>query len=369
MGEIKRRITKKISVGNTVIGGNSPIAVQSMTKTDSRDVFSTLTQIRQLQKAGCDIIRMAVPDEIAARNIKEIKRKISIPLVADIHFNHKLALMAINAGADKIRINPGNIEDKGKLREIVMAAKKAKIPVRIGVNSGSFEKFSERKRGEESYKIAKKMVAKAVSFVKYFENNGFADLVISLKASDVLTTIYAYKLMAEKCDYPFHLGITEAGTLFNGTIKSAMGIGALLCDGIGDTIRVSLASNPSDEVKVGKQILKFLNLKKEGVDLIVCPTCGRCEIDIFKIADKVEKAVINIRKPLKLAVMGCSVNGPGEAKEADLGIAGGKKLGLIFKQGKIIKKVREENLVREFLKELSKLNADEHKTRGYKCTK
>lgn len=355
MKMLKRRKTRDISTANLKIGGSFPITIQSMTKTDTRNVTATVKQIVQLQNEGCNIIRVAVPDEKAAESIKEIKRNISIPLVADIHYNYKLALLSIESGADKIRINPGNIGEEWKLKEIIREAKCAKIPIRIGVNSGSYEKLNNRKRGESSIEIAKKMVKKALSFIRVFENNGFSDIVISLKASDVLTSIYSYKLMAEKCDYPFHLGITEAGTLMSGTIKSSIGIGALLSQGIGDTIRVSLASSPVEEVRVGKQILKSLKIGMEGVDLIVCPTCGRCEINILKIADRIEKAAASINKPLRLAVMGCSVNGPGEAKEADLGIAGGRKTGLIFKKGKLIKKVKEADLVKEFLKELNKM--------------
>ncbi|MFH1825030.1 MAG: flavodoxin-dependent (E)-4-hydroxy-3-methylbut-2-enyl-diphosphate synthase [Candidatus Firestonebacteria bacterium] len=355
MEQLRRRKTKEIKIGKVIIGGKFPVSIQSMTKTDTRDVLSTINQIKELEKAGCEIVRVAVPDEISAKNLRIIKKEISIPLVGDIHFNYKLALMAIDSGVDKIRINPGNIGEEYKIKEILKAAKLARIPIRIGVNSGSLEKFMYRRRGEESLEVAKKMVSKALSFIKLFEKNKFFDIVLSLKASDTLTTINAYKLIAKKCDYPFHIGITEAGTLLPGTVKSSIGMGILLSEGMGDTLRVSLASSPLDEVRVGKEILKTLKLRKEGVDLIVCPTCGRCEINIFKIADEVEKNILHIKKSLKLAVMGCVVNGPGEAKEADLGLAGGKKLGIIFKYGQIIKKVKEKDLVKEFLKELRKI--------------
>jgi (E)-4-hydroxy-3-methylbut-2-enyl-diphosphate synthase len=355
MEQLTRRKTREIKIGKVRIGGKFPIAVQSMTKTDTRDACSTINEIKKLEEVGCEIVRVAIPDEVAAKNLKNIKKEISIPLVGDIHFNYKLALMAIDSGVDKIRINPGNIGEEYKIIEILKAAKSAKIPIRIGINSGSLEKYIYKKRHESSIEVAKKMVSKALSFIRLFEKNKFFDIVLSLKASDTLTTINAYRLLAEKCNYPFHIGITEAGTLLPGTIKSSIGIGILLSEGIGDTIRVSLASSPLNEVRVGYEILKTLKLRKRGVDLIVCPTCGRCEIDIFKIAEEIEKNTLHITKPLKLAVMGCSVNGPGEAKEADLGLAGGKKLGIIFKFGKIIKKVREEDLIKEFLKELRKI--------------
>lgn len=354
--ENSRRKTKAIKVGKVIIGGGAPVSVQSMTKTHTKDVTATIKQIKELERADCEIVRVAVPDELSAKNLKIIKSRITIPVVADVHFNHKLALMAIDSGVDKIRINPGNISEEYKIKEIINAAKSANIPIRIGINSGSIEKYSQKKRGCSSLDVAKDMVKKADSFIKLFEKYNFTDLVLSLKASDTLTTINAYRLMAEKCAYPFHLGITEAGTLLNGTIKSCIGIGILLNEGIGDTIRVSLASAPVDEVKVGYEILKVLRLRRYGVDLIVCPTCGRCEVDLFKIAHEIEKHLMNIKKPLKISVMGCVVNGPGEASESDLGVACGKKSGLIFNNGKIIKKVNERELVKEFLLELKKLN-------------
>ncbi|MFH1074581.1 MAG: flavodoxin-dependent (E)-4-hydroxy-3-methylbut-2-enyl-diphosphate synthase [Candidatus Firestonebacteria bacterium] len=351
---MNRRKTRPVFCGTIKIGGNAPVSIQSMTKTDTRDVRATVFQIKELEKAGCDIIRVAIPDEKAAKAIINIKKGIKIPLVADIHFNYKLALMSIEAGADKIRINPGNIGEEWKVKEIFAAAKSAKIPIRIGLNAGSIEKYTEKKRHEKASVTADKLVAKALEYVKFFEKNRFYDMVVSLKASDTMTTVNAYEKMAKHCDYPFHLGVTEAGTAITGTVKSSVGIGLLLSRGLGDTLRVSLAAEPKEEVKVGREILKALGLRKNESDLVVCPTCGRCEVDIFGMAKKVEDEMLKLAKPVKIAVMGCVVNGPGEAKEADLGLAGGKKSGLIFKNGKIIKKVSKNNLLKEFIKELKK---------------
>ena len=350
-----RRLTRPVKAGNIAIGGKAPVSVQSMTKTDTRNVSATVAQIKKLQSAGCEIIRCAVPDEDAARKIKEIKAGIKIPLVADIHFNSKLAVLAIEAGADKIRINPGNIGSDLKVKEIIAAAKSARIPIRIGVNAGSLEKYSGRQRHEGAAATAKKMVKKALSFIRFFEKNKFEDIVLSLKASDTLTTIEAYTQMAKECDYPFHIGVTEAGTVSGGTIKSAVGIGVLLHSGIGDTLRVSLAGDPVEEIRVGYGILKTLKLREKGVDLIVCPTCGRCGVSLFPIAEEVERLTSGIERPVKIAVMGCVVNGPGEASEADLGIACGKGMGMLFKNGKVIKRVREGKLVGELMKEIKKL--------------
>ncbi|OGF48403.1 MAG: 4-hydroxy-3-methylbut-2-en-1-yl diphosphate synthase [Candidatus Firestonebacteria bacterium RIFOXYA2_FULL_40_8] len=351
---MSRRKTRIVYCGKVKIGGNAPISIQSMTKTDTRDAAATISQIKEIEKAGCDIIRVAVPDEIAAKAIVKIKKGIKIPLVADIHFNYKLALLAIDAGADKIRINPGNIGEEWKVKEILSAAKSAKIPIRIGLNAGSIEKYAGKKRHETAPVIAAKLVAKAAEYVRFFEKNNFYQTVISLKASDTMTTVEAYRKMAKLCDYPFHLGVTEAGTAITGTVKSSVGLGIMLNEGLGDTLRVSLAAEPTEEVKVGREILKALGLRKNESDLVVCPTCGRCEVDIFGMAKKVEDEMLKLKKPLKIAVMGCVVNGPGEAAEADLGLAGGKKAGLIFKNGKIIKKVPEKHLLREFIKELKK---------------
>lgn len=345
---VKRRTTKIVKIGNLKIGGNFPIVVQSMTNTPSWDVEKTVNQIKKLEKTGCEIIRIGVPDLRSAKTIKEIKKKISIPLVADIHYSAELAQESINQGADKIRINPGNFPES-ELAKIVKLCKKRKIPIRIGINSGSLEReiLGGRKRA-----TAEMMVKSALKNVRLMENLGFYDLVISLKAPDVLRTIRAYEMLAEKVDYPFHLGITEAGTEFSGTIKSAMGIGYLLLRGIGDTIRVSLSADPTEEVKVGWEILKSLGLRERGVKIISCPTCARSEIDVIKIAGEIERETRDIKNPLKIAVMGCLINGLGEGREADLAIVGAKNLALIMKGGKIIQKVKKENVLREFKKEL-----------------
>jgi len=343
-----RRKSKIIKIGNLKIGGNSPILVQSMTNTPGWDVEKTVKQIKKLEKTGCEIIRIGVPDLRSAKTIKEIKKKINIPLVADIHYSAELAQESINQGADKIRINPGNFP-KSELAKIVKLCKKRKIPIRIGINSGSLEKDI---LGKHKRVTAEMMVKSALKNVRLMENLGFYDLVISLKAPDVLRTIKAYEMLAGKVDYPFHLGITEAGTEFSGTIKSAMGIGYLLLRGIGDTIRVSLSADPTEEVRVGWEILKSLELRERGVKIISCPTCARSEIDVIKIVGEIEKGTRDIKKPLKIAVMGCLVNGLGEGREANLAIVGAKNLALIMRDGKIIQKVKKENILREFKKEL-----------------
>lgn len=344
-----RKKTKEVRIGNIHIGGNNPIAVQSMTNTDTKDIKKTVNQIRDLQNAGCDIVRVAVLDFEAANAIKEIKKEINIPIVADIHFNYRLAIEAIKNGADKIRINPGNIGSEDKLKLVADAAKDSGIPIRVGVNSGSLEKDILSKYGGVT---AEGIVESALKSVSLLEKCGFYDIVISLKTSNVSLTIESYKLISEKVNYPLHLGVTEAGTSFSGTIKSAIGIGTLLYMGIGDTIRVSLTGDPVEEVKVGKQILKSLGLLKDGVEIISCPTCGRTRINLIDLAKKVEDATTGIKESIKIAVMGCAVNGPGEAKEADIGIAGGVGEGLIFKHGKVYKKVPEDKLFDEFMKEL-----------------
>lgn len=347
-----RKITREVKIGNKKIGGNNPILVQSMTNTDTHDIEKTIEQIRRLEAEGCDIIRVAVPDMEAAEAIKEIKKNINIPLVADIHFDYRLAIKSIENGADKIRINPGNIGREENIKKVVEIAKEKGIPIRIGVNSGSLEKEILHK-----YKgvTAEAVVESALKNVLILEKLGFYDIVISLKTTNVPLTIEAYKLASSKVDYPLHVGITEAGTIEAGTIKSAIGIGTLLYLGIGDTIRVSLTGDPVHEVRVGRQILRSLGLLKEGVEVISCPTCGRTKIDLIRLAEEVEKRTRNIKKPLKVAVMGCAVNGPGEAKEADIGIAGGDGEGVIFKKGKVYKKVKEEELVEELMKEIEKL--------------
>ena len=339
-------------MGGVIIGGGFPVSIQSMTNTDTRDVDSTVAQIKKLNDEGCEIIRVAVPDMEAAAKLGEIKSRIAIPLVADIHFQYKLALESIRQGADKIRINPGNIGDEWKVKEIIKAARNAEIPIRIGVNSGSLPKDIVESHGREN---PEGMVTAVMRQLEIMEKNDFHNIVIAMKASNVITTYRAHLMLAERIDYPFHLGITEAGTLKTGTIKSAVGLGALLINGIGDTLRVSLAADPIEEVRVAKAILKSLELKKEGVEIIACPTCGRCEIDMIPIAEAVEQKTRHIKTPLKVAVMGCVVNGPGEASSADVGIAGGRGLGLLFRKGKIIRKIPENKLEETLLAEIENL--------------
>ena len=343
-----RRKSKIVKIGNLKIGGNSPILVQSMTNTPGWDVEKTVKQIKKLEKAGCEIIRVGVPDLKSARVLSKIKKKIRLPLVADIHFSADLALESINQGVDKIRINPGNFPKKD-LAKIVELCKENKIPIRIGINSGSLEKDI---LGKHKRVTAEMMVKSALKNVRLMKNLGFYDLVISLKAPDVLRTIKAYEMLAGKVDYPFHLGITEAGTEFSGTIKSAMGIGYLLLRGIGDTIRVSLSANPTEEVKVGWEILKSLELREKGVKIISCPTCARSKIDVIKIAGEIEKETRDIKNPLKIAVMGCLINGLGEGREANLAIVGTKNLALIMKDGKIIHRVKKIGILKIFNNEL-----------------
>ncbi|MGL4731639.1 MAG: flavodoxin-dependent (E)-4-hydroxy-3-methylbut-2-enyl-diphosphate synthase [Clostridium sp.] len=349
---MKRRETKRIKIGNIEIGGDSKIAIQSMTNTDTRDVEATVSQILKLEKAGCDIVRCAVPDMKAAEAIKDIVKKIHIPLVADIHFDYKLAIKAMENGISKLRINPGNIGDEDRVKAVVKVAKEKNIPIRIGVNSGSLEKNIL-----EKYKkpCAKALVESALGHVKILEDMEFYDIVISIKSSDVSEMIESYTLMSQMVDYPLHLGVTEAGTPFRAAIKSSVGIGSLLSQGIGDTLRVSITGDVIEEIKVGKEILKSLGYIDEGVKFVSCPTCGRTEINLIKIANEVEEKLAGMDKNIKVAVMGCVVNGPGEAREADIGIAGGKGCGIIFKKGEVIKKVSEEDLVSELMKEIEKL--------------
>lgn len=346
-----KKKTKEIKIGNLKIGGNNPAIIQSMCNTDTRDIANTIAQINQLEKAGCELIRVAVPDMIAAKAIKGIKAGINIPLVADIHFDYKLALEAILGGIDKIRINPGNIGSKEKTGAVVSACKERAIPIRIGVNVGSLEKEFEDKYGRTS----KAMVASALHHIRILEDLNFNDIIVSLKASDIERTVEAYRLLSSKVNYPLHLGITEAGTPKTGIIKSSIGLGILLYEGIGDTIRVSLTADPIQEVKVGWEILKAMKLRKRGATLVSCPTCGRTEIDLIGLANKVEEALVNIDKDITVAVMGCIVNGPGEAKEADIGVAGGKGRGVIFKKGQILKTVPESEILNELLKEIEKI--------------
>ena len=345
------RKTREIKIGNLYIGGENPIIIQSMTNTPTEDVEKTVAQIKELEKAGCELVRVTVNTEKAAEAIKEIKKQINIPLVADIHFDYKLALKAMGNGIDKLRINPGNIGDDEKVKLVVEKAKELNIPIRIGVNSGSVEKKILEKYGRVT---AEGMVESAMYHVNLLEKYGFNNIIISLKASNVKMMVDAYRKISELVDYPLHLGVTEAGTEFQGTVKSAIGIGSLLVDGIGNTIRVSLTENPVEEIKVAKEILKVLGLRK-GVEIVSCPTCGRTQIDLIGLAKKVEKEFGNIEKNIKIAVMGCVVNGPGEAKEADIGIAGGKGEGLLFKKGEVVKKVKEEEIIPELRKMLEEI--------------
>ncbi len=349
---IKRKMTRQISIGNVKIGGGAPISVQSMTNTKTTDTEATVAQIKALQNAGCDLVRLAVPDMAAAKNIANIKSRVNIPLIADIHFDYRLALTAIEQGIDALRINPGNIGSEERVQAVVTAAKAKHIPIRIGVNAGSLDKKLLAKYGKVT---AEALVESAMQHVRILEKLDFHDIKISLKAHDVPLTIDAYRLMSRTVDYPLHLGITEAGTVNTGIIKSAVGIGALLAEGIGDTFRISLTGDPVNEVKVANEILKSLGLKEYGPTLISCPTCGRCNIDLPSIAEKVEKRLSDISKPIQVAVMGCVVNGPGEARDADIGIAGGKGEGLVFRKGEIIAKVSEDKLVDALFEELDKI--------------
>jgi len=348
----ERKKTLKVRVGNVYIGGDAPVSIQSMTNTKTSDVKATVGQIKELEKAGCDIVRVAVRDMQSALAMEEIKREVSIPVVADIHFDYRLAITAMEKGADKVRINPGNIGSEDRVRSVVSCAAERGIPIRIGVNSGSLEKEFLDKYGGITPEA---LVESALKHVSVLERLNFYDIVISLKSSNVPLMIAAYRLMSEKVSYPLHIGVTEAGTVYYGTVKSAVGIGDLLANGIGDTIRVSLTGSPTEEIKAGKAILKSLGLYNRGAELISCPTCGRTDINLIAIAEQVEKALENVDKHVKVAVMGCAVNGPGEAREADIGIAGGDGCALLFKKGKIIRKIPEDRLVEELLSEIEKL--------------
>ncbi|WP_255424266.1 flavodoxin-dependent (E)-4-hydroxy-3-methylbut-2-enyl-diphosphate synthase [Mitsuokella sp. AF21-1AC] len=345
----KRKMTRQIHIGPVAIGGGAPISVQSMTNTKTTDTEATVAQIRALQAAGCDIVRLAVPDRAAAENLGNIIRQVTVPLVADIHFDYKLALEAIRQGIHALRLNPGNIGGEEKVKAVVRAAKEAHIPIRIGVNAGSLDKKILRKYGGVTPEA---LVESAMEHVRILEALDFHDMKISLKAHDVPLTIAAYRLMSQTVDYPLHLGITEAGTVNTGIIKSAVGIGALLAEGIGDTFRISLTGDPVVEVRVANEILKSLGLKEYGPTLVACPTCGRTSIDLPAIAAQVEEKLRGIEEPIEVAVMGCVVNGPGEARGADVGIAGGNGEGLVFRKGEIIRKVPEADLVPELFKEI-----------------
>lgn len=356
--EAVRKKTKEVSIGSVIIGGNRPIAIQSMTNTKTEDVKATVEQILQLENAGCDIIRCAVPTMEAAQAFSEIKKNIHIPLVADIHFDYRLAIAAIEHGADKIRINPGNIGSEERIRAVVMAAKERNIPIRVGVNSGSLEKNLVEKYGGVTPEA---LVESALHQVAIIEDMGYDNLVISIKSSDVLLSVKAHELIADKTKYPLHVGITESGTITSGNIKSAIGLSLILGQGIGDTIRVSLTAPPVEEVVSAKLILKTLGLRQGGIEVVSCPTCGRTKIDLISLAKQVEELVKDYPLTLKVAVMGCAVNGPGEAREADLGIAGGNGEGVIIRKGEVLRKVKEEDLLAELKKELDLYERDTRK--------
>jgi len=348
----ERKKTRQIHIGDIPIGGNAPIAVQSMTNTDTRDVSATVHQIEQLSDAGCEIVRLAIPDDEAVTAFREIKKKVRAPLIADIHFDHRLALGALGAGADGLRINPGNIGSQRAVEKVVNAALKLEAPIRIGVNAGSLHKEILSKYGGPTPEA---MVASAMEHVRLLESLDFGLIKISLKSSNVINTIKAYELLSQEVDYPLHLGVTEAGTLISGTVKSAIGIGYLLAQGIGDTFRVSLTRDPVEEIRVAYEILRSLDLRSRGPEIISCPTCGRCEIDLFSIVEEVERAVSDIKTSPKVAIMGCVVNGPGEAKEADVGVAGGRGQGILFRKGEVVKKVPEDQLAEILIKEVREL--------------
>lgn len=347
-----RKQKRIVNIGGVKIGGDNPVAIQSMCNTDTRDVKATVNQIHELENAGCEIIRVAVPDMVAAKAVADIKKQIHIPLVVDIHFDYRLALECMKNGADKVRINPGNIGDRDRVKQVVEMAKEREIPIRIGVNGGSLERELLQKYGGVT---ADALVKSAMGHVAILDELNFNNVVVSIKISDVPKMLCAYRKFNEISDIPLHIGVTESGTLKGGTVKSAVGIGALLAEGIGDTMRVSLTANPVEEIYAAYDIQKVLGMRKTGAEIVSCPTCGRTQLDLISIANEVEKRAANIDKPIKIAVMGCAVNGPGEAREADIGIAGGKAEGLIFKKGEIIKKVPQDSLVDELMKEIETL--------------
>lgn len=347
-----RKQKRIVNIGGVKIGGDNPVAIQSMCNTDTRDVKATVNQIHELENAGCEIIRVAVPDMVAAKAVADIKKQIHIPLVVDIHFDYRLALECMKNGADKVRINPGNIGERDRVKQVVEMAKEREIPIRIGVNGGSLERELLQKYGGVT---ADALVESAMGHVAILDELNFNNVVVSIKISDVPKMLCAYRKFNEISDIPLHIGVTESGTLKGGTIKSAVGIGALLAEGIGDTMRVSLTANPVEEIYAAYDIQKVLGMRKTGAEIVSCPTCGRTQLDLISIANEVEKRAANIDKPIKIAVMGCAVNGPGEAREADIGIAGGKGEGLIFKKGEIIKKVPQDRLVDELMKEIETL--------------
>jgi (E)-4-hydroxy-3-methylbut-2-enyl-diphosphate synthase len=343
----KRKKTRKIYVGTVPVGGGSPVSVQSMTKTDTRNVGATVRQVRALQREGCDIVRLAVPDKAAALALGRIKKSVGIPMIADIHFDWRLALEAVKQGVDGLRVNPGNIGAKWKIKEVVSALRERKVPIRIGVNAGSLEKGLLKKYG---HPVPEALVESALGHVRLLEDMGYRNIKVSLKASGVLSTVESYRQFSKKRSYPLHIGISEAGPEFSGTVKSSVGLGILLNEGIGDTVRVSLTASPVKEVRVAYEILRSLGVRKRGIDFVSCPTCGRCGVDLQGIATEVEKRLRGRTEPIKVAVMGCVVNGPGEAREADLGIAAGKGTGLVFRNGKVVAKVKEGRLVSTLMK-------------------
>lgn len=346
---INRRLSKAIQIGGVKVGGGAPVSVQSMTKTDTRDAKATISQIRELEDYGCEIIRVAVPDMEAAQAIGEIKKGINIPLIADIHFDYRLALSSLASGADGLRLNPGNISEPDKIAAVVKAAKERRVPIRIGVNFGSLPKDLDPK-----LTVPRQMAEAAVRHIRILENLDFDLIKVSLKAFDVLTTVQAYREIAGRVPYPLHIGITEAGTARSGMVRSSVGIGILLSEGLGDTLRVSLTAHPREEVYTAWEILKSLDLREHGPKLVSCPTCGRTEVDIFSIASAVEQGLTRVNKPIKVAVMGCVVNGPGEARDADIGVACGKGKGVIFKKGEQLRTVDEKDIVSELMKEIEK---------------
>lgn len=350
---MKRKITKPLQIGNVSVGGQAPVSVQSMTNTKTENVAATAAQIRSLADAGCDIVRIAIPDMAAAEVVDKLREISQVPLIADIHFDYRLALACLERGIDALRINPGNMGEYDHVKKVIQGAKIHHTPIRIGVNAGSLDKILLAKHG--GHPTPEAMVESALEHIAILEKLDFTDIKISLKAHDVPTTIKAYQVMSEAVNYPLHLGITEAGTISSGVIKSAVGIGALLAQGIGDTIRVSLTGDPVEEVRVGNEILKSLGLKVYGPTLISCPTCGRCDVDLITMANEVEAKLKGIKKPVKVAVMGCVVNGPGEAREADIGIAGGKGQGIVFRKGEIVRTVPEEELLTALFTELDSI--------------
>ncbi len=349
---MQKRLTRQIMIGNVPVGGGAPVVVQSMTNTDTRDAGATVNQIRKLAEAGCELVRVAVPDGTAADALQEITRLSPVPVIADIHFDYRLALKSIANGVSGLRLNPGNIGGADRVREVVSAAREHRIPIRIGVNAGSLDKSLMAKYGHVTPEA---LVESALQHVRILEENKFFDIKISLKAFDIPLMLEAYRKITAEVDYPLHIGVTEAGTPWAGTIRSAVGIGALLSQGIGDTLRVSLTGDPVEEVRVGFEILKALKLRHRGPVIVSCPTCGRTEIDLIGIAREVEKRIQHIAKPLKVAIMGCVVNGPGEARDADIGVAGGRGVGLLFKKGQVIRKIPEDRMVEELLEEIRKM--------------